>query len=157
MADFRFSLERLLTLRERAKQDAAGQTARAQALLNAAEDTRDQMAAQCDAARDRAQAPLDALTQVSALRQASVLRDSLQQHLELSQVAVATCAHDLQVQITQLNARTRDTRVLERLKNRQHEVWQVETARAERLTMDGIAQARFLRTRSPQHDEESTQ
>lgn len=157
MPDFRFSLGRLLALRQRAQQDQAVQTARAQTLLTEAEDVRDTMAAHCAAARALMQPPLNTDAQVAALRQASVLRESLQQHLEFSQTAVATRTVELHQQIAHLNARTRDTRVLERLRDRQHEVWQVETARVERTVMDGVAQARFLRTQRSGNDEGPTQ
>ncbi|MBI2406722.1 MAG: flagellar FliJ family protein [Gemmatimonadetes bacterium] len=157
MGAFRFSLDRLLALRQRAQQDAAVQTARAQALLTEAEGSRDDVAAQCDAARARMQPAVDVEAHVAVLRQAAIVRDSLQQHLEVSQVVVATRSREMHQQLAQLHARTRDTRVLERLRDRQHEAWQVEAARIEQVTMDGIAQARFLRRQGEGHSEEATQ
>ena len=157
MADFRFSLERLLQLRQRAKHEAALQTARAQTRLAEAEETRDATAASCDAARARMQPPADVAVQVATLRQASEVRDSLLQHLERSQAAVATRAQELRQRVAQLNTRTRDTRILERLEDRQREVWQVEAVRLEQLTMDDVARARFLRAQGDETDAGSTQ
>ncbi|MCC7195137.1 MAG: flagellar FliJ family protein [Gemmatimonadaceae bacterium] len=145
MSQFRFSLARLLALRQRVKRDAAAQAAQARALLTEAEEARDAVAQECDAARSMMQPALDSQAQVSTLRQASVLRDSLMRHLELSQAAVAAQSDELQRRIARLQACSSASRVLERLEDKRREAWQVEAARSDQAVTDDAAQARFLR------------
>ncbi len=145
MSQFRFPLARLLALRQRVKRDAAAQAAQARALLTEAEEARDAVAQECDAARAMMQPAADSQAQVSTLRQASVLRDSLMRHLELSQAAVAAQSDELQRRIARLQACSSASRVLERLEDKRREAWQVEAARSDQAVTDDAAQARFLR------------
>lgn len=140
---FRFTLDRLLALRERALRDAAVALAGAQSQAKAAHDALDEIARARDAAGAMG-TPHASDTPLAQIRPAAVLHEALARHEEAARVTAAEHDAAAAERLSHVHARTRDARVLERLRDRQFTTWLVADARIDRETMDAIGRSRFL-------------
>ena len=141
---FRFPLQRLLTMRQKAESEAAIELATANNSETAARHDKDALAEQRAEARDvMLPAPGQSQT-IGAIRQVAFLMEQLDSRIVGAAEVVAAAERNVQEKQWMLGERVRDRRVLDRLRDRQLESWKVEEARAERNVMDGIGSTRFM-------------
>lgn len=136
---FSFRLNRLLSLRERAQDRAATQLAEASAQHARIDIARAEAAGIAAGARaqmrgDRGEqhgageyAALQWLSECADIRVAA-----LQQELVAAEAEADRCRHELML-------RTRERRVLERLREKQAEHWREDSGRRAQLVMDDVA------------------
>lgn len=138
---FRFRLQRVLDLRQKAEEEAARALAGAQAAEEAAraelaalEAQRDQLAQRGDAA---------AGIPVGTLRTVGFLLGRMDERLDLAARQTVDAMHAVAQRQQALQAAFRERRTLDRLKERHQDEWTQAAAAADRQTMDDIALARF--------------
>lgn len=135
MKSFRFRLEPVLGQRERVERERAGEHARVLAAQLAAEHARDELIARRDAARasllDR-HAALDGET----LRATYAHLGYLDRAIRAAQQRVEACAAETARSQARLIEAARDRKVLETLKDRRREAYQLEAALAEQRELD---------------------
>jgi flagellar export protein FliJ len=146
---FKFSLQRLLTMRQKAEREAAIALATAHVAEDAARQTKDALDVRRAEARDAVLPPPGTVKSVAELRQAAFLVEQLDSNLAGARADVAAAERSVQEQQWRLGERVRDRRVLDRLRERQLDSWKVTDARAERDVMDGIARTRFMDKETP--------
>ena len=139
---FRFSLQRVLDLRERQQRDAAAALASAQDAAGAAR--------QAEAAVVNARAELassGAAPQVGAAVGTMHTTAFLLGHLDQQVLAAGIAADAADAAVSDreraLHAAYRDRRALDRLRERHHAAWQSGAVSADRQQMDEIALSRF--------------
>ncbi len=140
---FKFSLQRLLVLREKAEKEAAIQLAQAQRAEESARDAKSALDDRRAEARDAVLPQPGTARTVAELRQAALLVEHLDGTLIGAREAISAAERSVQEQVGELGDRVRDRRVLDRLRERQHDDWKVADDRTEREVMDGIARTRI--------------
>lgn len=152
---FRFRLQRLLDLRALAERQAAIALAAAQSVEDQARRERDALDARREAAREMLMPPAGSHCRVSELRQVSVLLERLDAGSAQAAFKVSKAENQVHQKRLQLGESVTNRRVLDRLKDRQHEDWRVAEERAERAVMDDIGRSRFAERHDPtQHPED---
>jgi flagellar FliJ protein len=147
--NFRFRLQRLLELRQLAQREAAIALATAK---NAEEEARREqiaIAAERAAARELLLPPAGSHSRVSELRQVSVLLERLDASRAQAAYKVSKAENQVHQKQVQLGETVTKRRMLDRLKERQHEDWKQADERAERGVMDEIGRARFAEKHDP--------
>jgi flagellar FliJ protein len=139
---FSFRMQRLLTLREKAERQAAIDLATAQAAHASARTAADVIDAQRAAAREAARTPLGEARTVSAIRQAAILLEQLDGRQMQADALVRSADEQVHARVGVLGERVRERRVLDRLRDRQHDEWRTDADRRERELMDGLARSR---------------
>lgn len=143
---FKFRLQRVLELREKAEQAKARALASAQDAAEVAHKERAALAtlhAESRASIDDAQR---AEPRIGHLQQLGYVLQSLDERLETAGESVRA-ADDMVVNARKsLEGAARDRRVLDRLKGRHVEQWRNEETQKDRIGMDEIALARFSRS-----------
>ncbi len=141
---FKFSLQRVLDLRARKEQEIATRHAQARSAADAARDSASALEATREAGRlrvsEEAQGPLQS---AGLLQQMSFVLSQLDVHVAAAQQHAANAEFGAQRVLGELTAAFKDRRVLDRLKERQHEGFRVAETQLDRSTMDDIALARF--------------
>lgn len=140
-AKFNFRLQRVLELRERAEQEKARALSSAQHQQEEAEAARDSLAQ----AREAAALGLHAqgARPAGELRAAELVLAHMDRHVSAATAAAQLAASATETAQLRLNDAFRDRRVLDRLKERALEAWQVDAVQADRQQMDAIALSRF--------------
>lgn len=142
---FRFSLQRVLDLRERQQRDAATALAAATDLAEAARR------AEADILTARAElassvlAPTRMGAPVGSLRTTAFLLDRLDSQAAVAGAAVDAASATVTDREHALHAAYRDRRALDRLRERHHVAWQQGAVSTDRQQMDEIALSRFAR------------
>jgi flagellar FliJ protein len=139
---FSFRMQRLLTLREKAERQAAIDLATAQAAHTRAQSAADAVSHLRTAARNAARTPLGEARAVGTLRQAALLLEQLDGRQAHADALAHAAGEQVQARVTTLGERVRDRRVLDRLRERQHDEWRTDAERRERELMDGLARSR---------------
>lgn len=140
---FTFRLQQVLDLRARAEQSAAARVAVAAERAQLARDAHEALAAvRAAGAREIQRAHSHAPT-VGQLANLAFVLDRLDSQLDDSMSRVQDAESGVATAQGDLNAAFQARRVIDRLRERQHEEWRVDVAQADRRTMDEIALARF--------------
>jgi flagellar FliJ protein len=144
---FAFRLDPVLGHRERIEKERAGDHARALRDLVAAEQLRDELGGRRTAARDlltREHAQLD----VDTLRATYVHLDYLDRAIVAAQQRVDACAAETERARLRLVDAAKDRKVLETLKQRRREAFDLEAALADQRELDDL-NARLYDRASP--------
>ena len=142
---FRFRLQRILELREKAEQAKARELASAQDAAETASRERDALADRHAASRAEIDTAHRAEPRVGHLQQLGLVMESLDERLESAGETVRAADEKVDDAQKLLADAARDRRVLDRLKVRHTDQWRVEEAHKDRLGMDEIALSRFSR------------
>lgn len=142
---FKFRLQRILELREKAEQVKARELASAQESAEQARRTRDELAQLHADSRTEVDAAHRSEPRVGHLQQLGLVLQSLDQRLESAHETVRAADAVVADAQSLLESAARDRRILDRLKDRHTDQWRVEAAHKDRVGMDEIALARFSR------------
>jgi flagellar protein FliJ len=142
---FKFRLQRILELREKAEQAKARELATAQDAAEAARRTHDELSTLHATSRAEVHAVQRAEPRIGHLQQLGLVLQSLDQRLESAGDSVRAADEVVAGARKLLDDAARDRRVLDRLKDRHTDQWRVEEAHKDRLGMDEVALARFAR------------
>lgn len=143
-SDFRFSLQRLLGLRKLAELDAGVELATARRAEDEARQERDVLVTQRAEARDALLPAAGTRRVVSAMKTVALLMERIDRQARNAGEAVANAEHDVHERRQHLNDAVKDRRILDRLRERQHEQWHESGLRAEREVMDDFARSAFI-------------
>jgi flagellar protein FliJ len=142
---FQFRLQRVLELREKTEQEAAVRLAEARTEADAAHHA----AAVLEAIREEG---IEAISRGHAtprsagqLQNASFLIEHLNRQLNEAHGVTEAAEANLHRKLIEFTAAFQERRVLDRLRDRQHEEWKADAVHADRQLMDGIALIRFAR------------
>ena len=142
---FKFRLQRILELREKAEQAKARELVSAQESADVARRTRDELAELHASSRNEIDAAHRTEPRVGHLQQLGLVLQSLDQRLDTADEGVRAADAIVADAQTLLETAARDRRILDRLKDRHTDQWRVEAAHKDRIGMDEIALARFSR------------
>ncbi len=145
---FKFRLQRLLDLRQRAEREAAIALAAARNVEQEARREKESIAERRAATRAMLLPAAGSNCRVAELRQVSVLLERLDAGNAQADYKVSKAENLVHQKQVVLADTVTNRRVLDRLKERQRETWRVADERAERAVMDEIGRARF----ADQHD-----
>lgn len=152
---FRFRLQRILELREKAEQAKARELASAQDAAESARRERDELADRHAASRAEVDTAQRAEPRVGHLQQLGLVMDSLDERLESAGETVRAADEVVDGAQKLLAQAARDRRVLDRLKEKHTDQWRVEEAHKDRLGMDEIALSRFSRGADARNTEDA--
>jgi flagellar export protein FliJ len=154
---FKFSLQRLLTLRQKAERQAAIELAVARVAEEEAQDERRRLGVQRADARDALLPRPGASRSVSELRNVAYLIEQLDTRSEVADASAAdaVCAVDEKQNV--LGERLRDRRMLDRLRERHLADWRIADERRDRELMDGLGRASHADVTRPTTSEENNQ
>lgn len=155
MSRFKFRLQRLLDLRQKREQEAAGAVAAARNAAEAAAQKQAELAARRDQTRQELLPAQGETVRVGQLHEIAYLVRALDDHVATAQKASQAAERVVQEKMTELSDAMRDRRVLDRLKDRRTVEWRTEDARQEREVMDAIARTRFVDRKKPDPESES--
>lgn len=145
----KFSLQRVLELKERREQAVAAKLAEARAAAEAAREAEATLASMRNA---RSQYEADdgpAGVSVGQMQNASYVRSRLDQWLDEAREAVRAADARVNLCLADFSVASRDRSALDRLKLRKLEAAALAEADAERKVMDGIALSRYFRSDDP--------
>lgn len=147
MNAFSFRLEKVLELRRRAEQEMAAKLARAR---NEAEAARQAMLA----LQDARSAGLDQLARahgagssVGQLQNLQYVLDHIGHLIDEARTATRAAEENVNAAILDMNRARRERRILDRLRERDFESWQLEQQRAEQKILDEAALVRHGKAR----------
>lgn len=142
MKRFRFGLERLLRLRELRERDQARVLGEALADERERRARLEQASEQVDRAGEQVVRSSDAASTAGAMRN----RGLTLQAAVLAAEAAASAHREAQASVEReqesFGEARKDRRVLEKLREKRHEGWSVESTRAEQRESDGLTEAR---------------
>jgi flagellar protein FliJ len=150
MSRFKFRLQRLLDLRQKREQEAAGAVAAARSEAEAATRRQAELAARRDQTRQELLPAEGQTIRVGRLHEIAYLVHALDGHVATAQKASQAAEQIVQQKLGELSDAMRDRRVLDRLKDRRSVEWRTEDARQEREVMDAIARTRFNDRKKPE-------
>ena len=141
----RFSLQRILELRERKEQAVAIRLTSARSAAESARELEEEIESlKRDGMERRMGSPGSAST-VGELQNTSYLIGQLEQQLMQARTAVKQADGQVNAVLAEFTIATRERQVLDRLKEKKREAAMLEAADADRKTMDAIALSRFGR------------
>lgn len=146
---FRFRLQRILELREKSEQARARTLADASEQADAARRHQQAMHELHWLQRETASAASQGAITAGELQHFAFLLDRLDDRLVHGADNVQEAERLLAEAQSALHLASRDRRVLDRLKDRHVERWQVEGQHRDRVDMDEIALTRYSRKRRP--------
>jgi flagellar FliJ protein len=149
MTRFKFRLQRLLDLRRKKEQEAAGGLAQARSVAEAAERREQELAARRDATRQEMLPAEGQTVRVADLHEIAFLVRALDDRVSDAKEASVAAERSVQERVGELSEAMRDRRILDRLKDRRTEEWRAEDARQEREVMDAIARDRYTDKMKP--------
>lgn len=149
MSRFKFRLQRLLELRQKKEQEAAGAVAEARTAAKQAERRQQALADQRDATRQEMLPAEGQTVRVADLHEIAFLVKVLDERVQDAAQVVIAAERSVQEKVSELGAAMRDRRILDRLKERRTDEWRVEDARQERDVMDSIARGRHADQQKP--------
>lgn len=141
----RFSLQRILELKERKEQAVAIRLADARTAAERARELEEEIdRLKQDSIERRMGAPGAGAT-VGQLQNTSFVIEKLEQQLTEARTAVRQADVQVNAVLAEFSIATRERQVLDRLKEKKREAAMLEAADADRKTMDDIALSRFGR------------
>lgn len=141
----RFSLQRILELRERKEQAVAIRLASARSTAEKARELEEEIQRlRVDGIERRMGTPGSAST-VGQLQNTSFVIEQLEQQLTEARTAVRQADGQVNAVLAEFSVATRERQVLDRLKEKKREAAMLEAADADRKTMDAVALTRFGR------------
>ncbi len=140
---FRFPLQRVLELRAQKEQAVAAELASARNVASVAQGEADALSEQRATGRDRLREEHGTQQTVGVLQHMTLVLEHLDQRIaEQARVVDAAEAEVSRVRVDLTHA-TQERRVLDRLRERQHEAFRTEEAQKDLAQMDAIALSRF--------------
>lgn len=143
MSPFRFSLQRVLELREKKQQAMAQQLAAAQAEAEAARIAREALEQVRTAGRDRLVEAHGRRQSVGELRQMGFVLEALDTRVAQARTTHAAAEQAANVAQERLAQAYRDRRVIDRLREKQQDAWRTDAVREDLAAMNDIALTRF--------------
>lgn len=145
MRNFRFRLQKVLELRERAEKESAVRLVEARIEAEAALRAVESLEAARLAGAERAgRVSLDGIT-AGELQRLSLLVQQLDQHLAAASEAADSADARVDEMSTEFEGALIRRRVLDRLREKHLELWRSEEEQRDRATMDAIALSRHTR------------
>lgn len=142
---FRFRLQRILELRAQHEQAKARELAAARELAEQAVQTRETIAALRADSHAHLHQAARRDTRIGHLQQLGTVLASLDERLVVATDVCRQADDEVHKAKRTLEEAARDRRVLDRLKERHHDVWRAEEAARERVRMDDVALTQFAR------------
>lgn len=140
---FIFRLERLFQLRAKVEQQ------RAQELARAVRDEQDRRATLSAAAerldRSRSQMGSGQIATAGTLRNLGLTVDAATRQVETAEGAHREALENVASEERQFGAARMDRRIVERLREKRHDAWEIESSRHEQKEMDGMSGQRHAR------------
>lgn len=152
---FRFSLQRLLEIREKREQATATELADARVNARLARDAFERL----EEARQqsgRQMIAAQSASPVGHLQNASYLLERIDQQLQSARDAVRHADVAVADRMNEFTLACQERKVLDRLRERQQTSWQAEAVQADRKTMDAVALSRFGKADHSPADEQDT-
>lgn len=144
---FRFRLQRVLELREKAEQAQALELAKAEETATAARQQRDDLQALRAASRQQLATAHTSDPTVGHLHHLGFVLNALDERLGHASRTLHLAEGVVSSARVSLEAAARDRRVMDRLKAKQEDEHRAQENHRDRVTMDEIALARFTRQR----------
>jgi flagellar protein FliJ len=144
---FRFRLQRVLELREKAEQAQAIELAKAEETASVARQQRDDLQAMRAASRDQLSSAHSAAPTVGHLHHLGFVLNALDERLGHATQSLQSAEGVVSTARVSLEAAARDRRVMDRLKDKHEDQHRAQESHRDRVTMDEIALARFTRQR----------
>jgi flagellar protein FliJ len=141
---FKFSLQRVLELREEAEHVAAIELASARAVADEARRVKEVLDARRAETRQALDSPPGRERRIAEVRQIYMLMEHLDTKVARADESVASAERGVENGQARLGETVKDRRVIDRLRERQMDAWRIAGDRVERETMDDIARARFI-------------
>lgn len=142
---FEFRLQRVLELRERREQDTATRLAKARSEAHAAREAEEALEALRSESIQRLSGTHSLGTPAGQLHNLSFMLDHLNRQIQEARGVTAAANETVQRLVEEFTAAFKERRVLDRLRDRQHDDWKSGEISADRQEMDGIAISRFNR------------
>ncbi len=144
MTPFKFSLERVRQLRERAEKEAALNLARAQVAENEAREQTAEAEARARCASEALSAQPGNATRIGDLRPIAMLREQLGVAAEQAAAGHVQAQAQVVDEKRSLGAAMQARRMLDRLREKKLDHWKVDAGREEMAVMDEVARTRAL-------------
>ncbi|MEX2582210.1 MAG: flagellar export protein FliJ [Gemmatimonadota bacterium] len=145
----KFSLQRVLELKERREQTTALRLAEARMAAETAKETEEAIESLRASGVSKRAAVGGGFIAVGQLQNAAYLIDRLDQKLEEARTAYRHADAQVKERLTEFTDASRERQVLDRLKEKKRDAALLEQADLDRKTMDAIALSRFVRTDKP--------
>lgn len=142
MKRFRFGLERLLRLRELRERDQARVLGEALADERERRARLEQASEQVDRAGEQVVRASDVAVTAGAMRNRGLTLQAAVLAAEAAATAHAEAQASVEREQVSFGEARKDRRVLEKLREKRHEGWSVESTRAEQRESDGLTEAR---------------
>ena len=139
---FKFSLQRLLTLREKAAHHAAIELAVARVAEEEAVNEQQRLGVSRAEARDALLPKPGVSRSVSELRHVAYLMEQLDARTEVADVSATEAERAVDEKQVSLGERLRDRRMLDRLRERHLAEWRIADERRDRELMDGLGRSK---------------
>lgn len=143
MRRFRFPLQRVLQLREQLELERAAALGQAQREEQARREALDQAEERLDRTAEQMRDSAGTITTAGALRNLGLTVNAAQNHLEAAEDQHRAAEETMQAEEERFGEARKDRRVVERLRDRRHEAWTVETSREAQKDQDEIAARRW--------------
>jgi flagellar protein FliJ len=141
----RFSLQRILELRERKEQAVAVRLSSARSVAERARELEEQIESLKREGIERRMGTPGSASTVGELQNTSYIIEQLEQQLTDARTAVKQADGQVNAVLAEFSVATRERQVLDRLKEKKREAAMLEAADADRKTMDAVALTRFGR------------
>jgi len=148
---FKFRLQRVLDLRAKREEEAATELAEAR---EAAEQARLAAEALRNAREQAAAAGVPGARPVGYLQNASYLLAQIDQQVDAARQAAHEAEGVVRERFAAFATAFQERRVLDKLREKDHDAWRAAAVQLDRATMDAIALTRFTQPASPAETEE---
>jgi flagellar protein FliJ len=142
---FQFRLQRVLELREKREQDTASRLAEARSEAHEAREAEAALEALRSESIERLAGAHSLGTPVGQLQNVSYMLDHLNRQIQEARSVTAAADETVRRLVEEFTAAFKERRVLDRLRDRQHEDWKANELSSDRQAMDAIAISRFAR------------
>jgi flagellar export protein FliJ len=140
---FKFPLQRVLELREKAEQEKASGLAAARAQAESAQRAY-ALLSEVRRAGSEQLATAHGARSIGELQHLSYVLDRLDDRLAAAGEACRAAEQGAAASLGEFTLAVQERRVIEKLRLRRHEVWSAAEAQAERAAMDGVALSQFV-------------
>ncbi|MBC8088921.1 MAG: flagellar export protein FliJ [Phycisphaerae bacterium] len=144
---FRFRLQRVLELREKAEQAQAIELVKAEETASVARKQRDDLQAMRSASRQQLTSAHSSDPTVGHLHHIGFVLNALDERLEHASESLSSAESAASGARSLLEVAARDRRVMDRLKDKHEDEHRAQESHRDRVAMDEIALARFTRQR----------
>jgi|GEM_PF-595252 len=150
---FRFRLQRVLELREKAERAQALELAKAEETASAARQQRDDLQTLRAASRDQLSTAHSADPTVGHLHHLGFVLNALDERLGHASQTLSSAEGVVSSARVSLETAARDRRVMDRLKDKHEDEHRAQESHRDRVTMDEIALTRYTRLREAKTNE----